>query len=238
MTLELMSIPLALLAGMLSILSPCVWPLVPVVMTSAATSGRSGPWFLALGLSTSFAVAGTLVTYLLLNAGLNPDAYRVFAALLLVLLGLILAIPWLSDQASYQLSKLSNLFSVASGPSAGGRAGGQFAVGALLGLVWLPCVGPTLGAAIGLASMGQDMGMAFVIMFTFGIGTTSVLLAAGLLSGRVLSQWRPGIMAHAGRAKVIMGWMLLVLGLLVLTGVDKMLETWALQILPDWATSL
>jgi cytochrome c biogenesis protein CcdA len=46
---------------------------------------------------------------------------------------------------------------------------GQFGVGALLGFVWLPCVGPTLGAAITLASLGQSLSMAFAIMFTFGV---------------------------------------------------------------------
>ncbi|MBA3887965.1 MAG: cytochrome c biogenesis protein CcdA, partial [Acidobacteria bacterium] len=69
--LDLASVPLAGFAGMLSILSPCVWPLVPVVMSSAATSGRFGPWYLALGLSTAFAVAGTLLVLLLVTLGLD-----------------------------------------------------------------------------------------------------------------------------------------------------------------------
>ncbi len=235
--MELMSLPLALLAGMLSILSPCIWPLVPVVMSSAATSGRTGPWFLALGLSTSFAVAGTGLTFLLINVGLNPDAFRYVAAILLVALGLTLVVRKLSDVVTFQLSRLSGMLNLSPGGQ-GATASGQFGVGALLGLVWLPCVGPTLGAAIALASMGQDMGMAFAVMFVFGIGTTSVILAAGLLSGHLLSRWRPGIMENASRAKVVLGWLLLLLGLMVLTGVDKMLEAWALQVLPDWATSL
>ncbi len=237
MTLELMSLPLALLAGMLSILSPCIWPLVPVVMSSAATSGKAGPWFLALGLSTSFAVAGTGLTFLLINLNMDPDAYRYVAAFMLTALGLILVVRRLSDLASYYLSRLGGMFKLSPGGSAT-RASGQFGVGALLGLVWLPCVGPTLGAAIALASMGQDMAMAFVVMFVFGIGTTSVILAAGLLSGHLLSRWRPGIMEHAGRARMLLGWLLLILGIMVLTGIDKMLEAWALQVLPDWATSL
>ncbi len=115
---------------------------------------------------------------------------------------------------------------------------GQFGVGALLGLVWLPCVGPTLGAAIALASLGQDLGLSFVIMFAFGIGTSTMLIVAGLLSRQLLMRWRPAILSRAGSAKKLLGWTLLLLGVLVLTGGDRVLETLALGILPDWAISL
>lgn len=236
MTLELMSLPLALLAGILSILSPCVWPLVPVIMSSAATSGKTGPWFLALGLSTSFAAAGTLLTYVLLNLGFNPDGFRYVAAVMLLLVGFILLIKALADFITLQLSRLTSHFNL-SGP-ANSTATGQFGIGALLGLVWLPCVGPTLGAAIALASMGQNMVMAFVVMFVFGIGTAAVLLFAGLVSARALSKLRPGLMSNAGAAKKLLGGLLVILGLMVLTGADKVLETAALGMLPDWATSL
>ena len=236
MTLDLFSIPLAAVAGMLSIMSPCVWPLVPVVMSSAATSGRSGPYFLALGLSFSFAVAGTALT-MLLHLGLDPELFRYFAGALLLAIALLLLVPSAGEWATQQLSRL------VSGLGGGGDGGtrsplGQFGVGALLGLVWLPCVGPTLGAAIGLASMGQDVGMAFAVMFTFGLGTTSVLLLAGLASGKLLARWRPEIMTSAEKGKKILGWMLLLLAVLVITGFDKMLEAWALGWLPDWAILL
>lgn len=239
--MELISLPLALLAGVLSILSPCVWPLVPVMMSSAATSGRSGPWFLAFGLSTSFAVAGTLLTFVLINLGLNPDAYRFIAAIMLVMIGLVLVIKPVGQFVTMQLSSMNSHFSFATDPGEPGAAttaSGQFGVGALLGMVWLPCVGPTLGAAIALASVGQNMLMAFLIMFVFGIGTASVLVFAGLVSGKLLKRWRPGLLAQAAHAKLLLGWMLLLLGALVLTGVDKILEAWALGILPDWATML
>ncbi len=236
MSLDLASIPLALLAGVVGILSPCVWPLVPLIMSSAATSGRSGQVFLALGLAVSFAVAGTFLTLLLLNLGLDPDGFRVVAAVLLLLIGAALFWPVLGDRISQGLSRLTA--SVGWNPTGHQGPAGQVGVGALLGLVWLPCVGPTLGAAIALASLGQDMAMAFVVMLTFGIGTAATLLAAALVSGSVLSRWRPGLMAGAVRGKQILGALLLLLGIMVLTGFDKVLETWALTILPDWATSI
>lgn len=236
MTLELTAIPLAFIAGILGIMSPCVWPLVPVVMSSAATGGRTDPWFLALGLATAFSMAGTLLTFIMLNLGLHTDALRFLAAAMLIAVALILLIKPLEHWISVQLSALSNRFN--GGSTKAGSNLGQFGVGALLGLVWLPCVGPTLGAAIALASMGENMVMAFAVMFTFGTGTAMTLLFAGLLSRRLLNRLRPGILENAARGKKLLGWLLLILGSLVLTGLDKILETWAVNLLPAWVTNL
>jgi cytochrome c biogenesis protein CcdA len=237
MALAFSSIPLAAVAGALSILSPCVWPLVPAVMSSAATGGRSGPWFLAAGLSLSFAVAGTVLTFLLLNLGLNPDILRTFAAVLLLVMAAVLLVRPLGDWVTLKLAAFSARFG-GLGQGEASTAAGQFTVGALLGLVWLPCIGPTLGAAVALASLGQSMPMAFAVMLAFGLGCSAVLLVAGLLSANALQRWRPGVLSSANRGKQLLGVVLALLGILVLTGVDKMLETWALQVLPDWAISI
>lgn len=237
MSLELVAIPLALVAGVAGVLSPCVWPLVPVITTSAATTGRTGPIYLSLGLALSFAVAGTFLTFLLVSTGLDPEIFRYVAAALLIGVALVLLVQPLTDRLTLGLSRLSTRFGFAAGASAS-SAPGQFGVGALLGVVWLPCVGPTLGAAIALASMGQDMAMAFVVMFAYGVGTAGVLLAAGLLSGRLLLRWRSSLMSGATTGKRVLGWMLLGLGLLVLSGADKILERWALVIVPEWVFTL
>jgi cytochrome c-type biogenesis protein len=236
-TLELAAIPLALMAGVFGVLSPCVWPLVPVVTSSAATSGRSGPLYLAAGLSVSFAVAGTVLTLLLVSTGLDPEIFRYVAASVLIAVALVMLVPALNDALTLRLSAITGRFDQGR---RGGNASapGQFGVGALLGIVWLPCVGPTLGAAIALASMGQSMGMAFVVMLAYGIGTAGVLLLAGLVSTRLLARWRPGMMSAGGFGKKLLGVTLLVLGLLVLTGMDKYLEALAVGVLPEWVYSL
>ncbi len=234
MTLDLAAVPLAWLAGIVGIASPCVWPLVPVVMSAAVNGGRTGSWFLGLGLSTAFAVAGTGVVWLLLNLGLDPELLRYAAAATLVFVALTILVKALGDRVMRSLSRLV-------GRSAAGHArdarspAGQFALGALLGFVWLPCVGPTLGAAITLASLGQDMPMAAAIMFSFGAGTAMALLLAGTISGSVLARWKPGVIAQAGSSR---RGALLVLGVMVLTGVDRMLGAWSLRWLPDWAVGV
>jgi cytochrome c-type biogenesis protein len=236
MSLEIAAIPLAFLAGILGVLSPCVWPLIPIVMGSAAGKSRFGPYALALGLSVSFAVAGTLLSFLLVNAHLDPELFRYFAALLLVLAALTLISSRLGEWISIKLSSLTARFS----PADDDRAGwvGQFSLGLLLGLVWLPCVGPTLGAAIALASMGQQMGTAFIVMLSFGLGTALVLLIAGLASAQALKKLKPEMLQNSVKVKKMLGWLLMMLGLLVLTGLDKQLEVFALAVIPDWASTL
>lgn len=237
MTLELTAIPLAFLSGVLGVLSPCVWPLVPVVTSSAATGGRSGPYFLAGGLSLSFAVAGTLITWLLVSTGLDPELFRYFAAAMLIIVALILLVRQLGDWLTLKLSSFTARFGV-SPDSAGVSGPGQFGIGALLGVVWLPCVGPTLGAAIALASMGQSFPMAFVVMLAYGVGTAGVLLGAGIASGKLLARAGSGAMKSARWGKKVLGGSLLLLGLLVFTGVDKILEAMAVELLPGWIFTL
>ena len=237
MTLELSAIPLALLAGVLSVLSPCVWPLVPVVMGSAADGGRAGPLALAAGLSVAFALAGTVLSFALISLGLDPELFRFLAAALLVVVAVPLLIPSAGLWLNGVLSRLMAGFNT-SGGAVSSSWQAQFGVGLLLGLVWLPCVGPTLGAAIALASLGQKMLHSFVVMLAFGVGTAAALLAAGLLSARVLQGFRPQMLAGAAAGKRWLGAMLLILGVLVLSGIDKRVEAWAVGWLPAWATSL
>ncbi len=237
MGLEVTAIPLALLAGVVGVLSPCVWPLVPVVMSSAAVSGRSGPIWLAGGMSLSFAVAGTVLTFVLVQAGLDPELFRYVAAVILIGAAGIILVPYLNDMASGALSSGVARLGL-GGAGAGGATGtspaGQFGMGALLGVVWLPCVGPTLGAAIALASMGQSMPMAFAVMLTYGIGTAGVLLVAGIASESALRRWRGGGLRSGAWGKRVLGGTLLGLGMAVLLGLDKWVETQAVNLLPGW----
>ncbi len=236
MTLELTSIPLAWLAGVLSILSPCVWPLIPMVMASSANASRWGLPFLALGLSGAFALAGGVLTFVLLNLGLPPDALRWVGAALLVAIGLILLIKPLGEWANIQLSLLSSRFNIQQPQT--GSTQGQLAVGFMLGLVWLPCVGPTLGAAIALASVGQSMATASLILFAYGLGCAIALIIAALLSQKLVQTISPGLLSRALQAKQVLGGIMLLLGMIIFTGLDKLLETLAIQYLPDWSYAL
>ena len=131
MALEWSSIPLAWVAGVLSILSPCVWPLVPIVMTSASGQHKWGALYLALGLSTSFALAGGVLTWVLLNLGLDPETLRWVSAALMLVIGFILVSKPLANWVSLKLSKMSSRLNFVNTEKAEQRFG-QFGVGLLL----------------------------------------------------------------------------------------------------------
>ncbi len=237
MGLEITAVPLALLAGVVGVLSPCVWPLVPVVMSSAAISGRSGPVWLAGGMSLSFAVAGTALTFFLVQAGIDPELFRYVAAVLLIGAAVFVLVRAVKDRVSRVLSvALARLGLASAGQGNPGSVSsmGQFGMGALLGVVWLPCVGPTLGAAIALASMGQSMPMAFLVMLAYGIGTAGILLGAGLASESALRKWRGSGLKGGVWGTRVLGGTLLVVGVAVLLGLDKWVETQAVNLLPGW----
>ncbi|NTS78371.1 sulfite exporter TauE/SafE family protein [Catenovulum sp. SM1970] len=226
------AIPLALMAGILSLISPCVLPMIPAVSASAMQSSKWGLVTLALGISLAFALAGTVLTFVLLNSGISTEWLRHFSVALLLFMGLSLVIPKLSDWLAFQLSKLTS--KAGNVQVEGSSAGMQFVIGTSLGLVWLPCVGPTLGTAIALASTGESMAMAFVVMMAFGIGTAIPLVLIGYYSGKRLATIR-----NVGQfGKYILGGTLILLALVIITGLDRVLETWALEILPDWVTSI
>jgi cytochrome c biogenesis protein CcdA len=229
---------LALVAGLLTTLSPCVLPLVPILMSSAVVAHRLGPWALALGVAFSYALVGTLLASLGASLALAGETFREVAAVLLIIFGSIL----LSERLQVLFARAT-----ASLGSSGQRMlsgfqfeglGGQLALGLLLGLVWTPCVGPTLGAATTLASQGRDLAQIGLLMTVFGIGASVPMLLVGSLSRVALQQRRASLTAVGRGGKRILGLALVILGALILSGLDRQLEAWLLDHSPVWLTAL
>jgi cytochrome c biogenesis protein CcdA len=221
-------------AGALTILSPCVLPLVPIVLGGAAQAGRLGPLALAGGLVVSFTGTGFLLATAGVSAGLDGDLFRLSGAVMLALFGLFLVVPG-----------AQSVLATAAGPLAGWandrQAGlerhglaGQAAIGVLLGLVWSPCVGPTLGAATLLAAQGDSLGAVAIVMLAFGLGIASVLTLIAFAGRSVMARWRGRLMGAGSGGRRALGWLLLGVGLAILTGLDKVLEAAILAVSPDW----
>jgi cytochrome c biogenesis protein CcdA len=104
--------------------------------------------------------------------------------------------------------------------------------------VWSPCVGPTLGAASILAAQGRDLGEVAATMFAFGVGTALPLAAVGLLSREAVLRWRAHLVTGGARAKAAFAIVLVAMGILVLTGINKRVETFAVDHSPQWLTDL
>ena len=111
-------------------------------------------------------------------------------------------------------------------------------MGLLLGAVWSPCVGPTLGAASVLAARGENLAVVAATMLAFGIGAALPLLLLGWLSREALLRWRDRLLTAGNGGKMFMGALLMAVGVLIVTGFDKRLETVLVGASPAWLTDL
>lgn len=229
---------LGYLAGALSTLSPCVLPLLPILIATAVAQHRFGPLALAAGLTLSFTVVGVFIATLGASIGLDQGVLRQGAALLLMAFGLVLLVPALQTRFAVATAGLGASGDGLLSRISGDGWGGQFAVGLVLGVVWSPCVGPTLGAASTLASQGRDLGQITLLMGVFGLGAGTPLLVIGSLSRSALTRTRGRLLALGQRGRWVLGAALLVVGLAILTGVDKRFEAWVVEHSPDWLTQL
>jgi len=226
------------LAGLLSTLSPCVLPLLPIVVGSAAAAHRFGPLALAGGVTLSFVVVGMFVATIGFSIGLDGELFRATAAVIMVLVGLMLLSYGLQQRFASAASPLGNAANGLLTRIAPTGLSGQFIVGLLLGAVWSPCVGPTMGAAVTLAAQREALPQVAGVMIMFGLGAALPLLLIGSLSREALLRWR-GRLATAGKTgKYILGGAMLAIGAAILTGLDKVLETALVQISPAWLTDL
>lgn len=236
--MTLATLGLALLAGLLSVLSPCVLPLLPIVLGAAASEHRFGPAALAAGVAVSFVAVGLFVATVGFSIGLDGEVVRRVAAVAMIVIGVVLMVPALQARVATAGGPVGNWVdqTFGGGPMSGLQ--GQFAMGLLLGAVWSPCVGPTLGAASVLAAQGKDIAAVGATMAVFGIGAALPLVVLGAVSRDVLIRWRQR-MATAGQVmKQVLGVTLIAAGVLIVTGLDKALETYLVNASPAWLTSL
>lgn len=234
--MELTAFFFSFIAGVLSTLSPCVLPILPIIISSALQHSRRGLIALILGISLSFAVTGSLISFAAIAWDFDISVIKTISASLLLTFGLIILIDPLNQKftqlASQLMSRGNN--KVATYEATG--TSGQFILGLLLGFVWTPCVGPTLGAAISLAIQGDSLPVVFSIMLIFGLGAGVPLLALGALSGKIIN--RNKLNAHVGTMKKVLGVFLILIAVTILLGYDRHLETILVELMPDWLTDL
>jgi cytochrome c biogenesis protein CcdA len=236
--MSLAAFGLSFLAGLLSVLSPCVLPLVPIVLGAAASEHKFGPGALAAGVTVSFVAIGLFVATVGFSLGLDGDRFRTAGAILMIGLGAALALPALQARIALAGGPVSNWADARISDVGSRGVAGQFAIGLLLGAVWSPCAGPTLGAASVLAAQGKSLTQVALTMLIFGIGAATPLALVGLLSRQVLMRWRSRMMLGGKAAKIGLGVVLALLGALIVSGLDRQLETWLVGVSPAWLTTL
>ena len=211
----LLLLGVAFVAGIVTALSPCVLPVLPIVLAGGATGGSRRPFAVVAGLVVSFTVFSLTAATLLTALGLPDDLLRNLAIAVVVVVGLGLLWPRLGDLLGRPF------YALARRPPS--DTGGGFVLGLSLGLLFTPCAGPVI-AAVATVAATQDLTLsAFAITLAYGLGAGLVLLGFALAARRGLSL--PGARAHAPAIRRALGAAVLAVAVLMVFGVDKKLQT-------------
>ncbi len=230
----LVALPLAFAAGMLTIFSPCVLPLAPIVVASARANDPRGPVALGLGMALTFGVVGGVLASFGVEFG-DSGFVRAASGAVMVVIGAALVFPAIGDAVERRLGLAGRAsdFLRERLPRAG--LVGQAAMGVVVALAWAPCAGPVLGAALLIAARGGSPAAAILTMTTYALGAAFALLAVGFAVGRVVSKARLAAAGNVGR--MALGAAFALVGAAVLTGLDHQVEAVLVAAMPNWLTA-
>lgn len=233
-----MDLIFAYLSGLLTLINPCVLPVLPIVLAASLQADRYAPVALAAGMSLSFVALGMGVAALGPALGITEETVGRAAAVLMVGFGAVMLVPALGGQFAQATSGLAARADAGMTATATAGRGGQVLGGVLLGAVWSPCIGPTLGAAIAMASAGENLGQAGAIMVAFALGVSSLILALSYGARSWLRRNMGRMRALAVRAKPILGATFVVIGLGLWFRVNHWIDAWLIENLPAWLVDL
>lgn len=233
MDIPLTHLGLSLLAGSLTTLSPCVFPILPLVIGGAVQANRFAPLAMGTGMAISFALIGILLGALGPALGIDSDSVRLFGAWLLIGFGLVMLVPALNRRFTEWMLPIASSANAASAKLDGGSLGGAFLLGGVLGLVWSPCSGPLLASALTLVASEGSALRGGTILGLFGLGAAIPLVAVAYASRKGFSAARGWVLARIDGIKKAFGMLILLTGLAILSGADKWLEAQIVNMLPD-----
>jgi cytochrome c biogenesis protein CcdA len=224
---------LAWLAGSLTTLNPCVFPLLPLVLGGAVQDNRLAPVAMGAGMVAAFALLGLIVGVAGDALGLSPDHIRMAGAVMLIGFGLVMLVPRLNERFTQLMSPMASRANLATERFHAGSLGGAFAIGGLLGMVWSPCSGPMLASALTIVATEGGALRGTVVLGVFGLGAATVLVAAAYASRAGFGRARGWVLTHMDRVKLAFGVLVLLLGLAILLGGDKWLEAQLIRVMPQ-----
>ncbi len=233
-----MELILGYLAGLLTLINPCVLPVLPIVLAGALQASPLGPVALAAGMSLSFVVLGITVSAFGFALGLTEEIIAQAGTILMIGFGLILLVPRFGMAFSTATAGLASGADTRMDRISSAGLQGQFAGGMLLGAVWSPCIGPTLGGAISLAAQGESLLWATAILATFALGVSTLILGLGYGARSALQRRQAMMRAIAEKARPLMGGVFVVVGLALLFRIHHIIDAWLIQTLPAWLVDL
>jgi cytochrome c biogenesis protein CcdA/thiol-disulfide isomerase/thioredoxin len=231
----------AFLAGVVTILSPCILPLMPIILSGSATGSKRTPFGIVVGFILSFTFFTLFLTSIVRLTGLSPDFVRGIAVVVILGFGLVLVVPRLNELfervAAVIATKGANLRSKGASTSAEPGFFSGILIGISLGLIWTPCVGPILASVISLALTGSVNTQAFLITLSYSVGTAIPMLAI-LHGGRALIQKVPWLLRNLGTIQKVFGWLMIVTAVAIAFNFDRKFQTFVLEQFPNYGAGL
>jgi cytochrome c biogenesis protein CcdA/thiol-disulfide isomerase/thioredoxin len=232
----------AFLAGIVTVLSPCILPVLPVVLSGSVGGGKTRPWGIISGFIFSFSVFTLTLSGITRALGIPADVLRYVAAATVMLFGAIMVLPFLKDRFSAFASAVASAVASKKGknPDSGTAGKGYwsgFALGVSLGLVWTPCVGPIMASVISLSLSGQtDSGSVFITL-AYAAGTAIPLFLI-MKGGRGLLNRFPLLSRNTDKVQKAFGLLMILTALALFTGADRSFQSWVLDIFPGYGSGL
>src|SRR5947209_7926682 len=218
----------AFLAGAGTAVSPCVLPVLPIVLSAGATGGRRRPLGIVTGLALSFTFATVALVYVIDALGLPSGLPRTIAIVVLFAFGMALVLPPLAARVEALLSRFSGRFGVAEAHGDGFRSG--LLVGGSLGFVYAPCAGPILAGVITVSAAQSFTVGRLAVAFAYGVGSAVVLYMLAL-GGRGLTS---RLSRRSLALQMAMGAVMVAVGLAMLGNLDTRFETSIASDLPSF----
>ena len=226
----------AFLSGIVTIFAPCIWPILPIVLSAGVSGGKKKPLGLVTGLAVSFIFFTLALASIVKVIPFDPEILRYVAVFIIGFLGLVLLVPWFGDKLEVAVSRLSSVGGRFTSGNGDGFKGG-FITGVALGLIWTPCAGPILAAVATLAAT-QAVGFGTILLITaYVVGVCVPLYILTLVGGKVLARTRV-LSAYTGTIQKVFGAVMIVSAILIFTGYDRKLQTSILEKFPSYGSFL
>lgn len=224
----------AFLSGLITIAAPCIWPLLPIILSATTTGGHRKPLGITIGIVVSFGFLTLFLSSIIAVIPFNANALRYFAVVVIGILGVTLLVPRLSAILESWVSRLSGKFHLMN-TSTGFWSG--LLTGLALGVVWAPCAGPILATIATLAATQKiSVELVWVTAF-YSIGVGIPLFLFAILGRKILQESRV-VSKYTGRIQQLFGVIMILAAILIATGQDVVLEAKLLNYFPSYSSFL